>query len=222
MPIFPPVDEGEDDGLLAIGGDFSPERLLKAYASGIFPWFSEGGDIYWFSPDPRMILIPEEFKVSDSLRRVIEGGKYQVSFDNEFQHVIGGCASTERKGQDGTWISDDFIQAYTVLHQMGYAHSVEVYSGDELAGGLYGVSLGGAFFGESMFYRCRDASKVAFHALSQFCVSHRIVMIDCQVESDHLKRMGARVISRSDYLSKLKLALQAKTMQGKWTTVPAG
>ncbi len=215
-PVFPPVEEAEPDGLVAIGGDLSPERLLQAYSGGIFPWFSEEGDVFWYSPDPRMILRPEGLRVSSSLQRVLRSGKFGVRMDTAFEEVIRACAAAPRPGQDGTWISPDFIEAYIAIHGKGFAHSVEVYQGDTLAGGLYGVSLGAAFFGESMFYRESDASKVALAALADWCRRSSFLFIDCQVETPHLASMGAERVSRAVYMEMLKKALAAATVRAPW------
>ncbi|HNY03989.1 MAG TPA: leucyl/phenylalanyl-tRNA--protein transferase, partial [Bacteroidales bacterium] len=180
-PVFPLVAEAEPDGLVAIGGDLSAERLIQAYAHGIFPWFSDDGDVFWYSPDPRMVLFPADLNVSHSLRRVLRSGRYWVSFDTVFEQVIRACAEVQRPDHDGTWISEDFIEAYTRLHVEGFAHSVEVFDGDRLVGGLYGVSLGAAFFGESMFYRESNASKVALATLAEWCRRNSLQFIDCQV-----------------------------------------
>ena len=216
-PLFPPVDEAEPDGLIAIGGDLSVERLLQAYAQGIFPWFREEEDVFWYSPDPRMILFPEHFKVSDSLKRTISNKKFTIKFDTAFDRVIRGCAAAPRPGQDGTWISEDFIDAYGELHARGFAHSAEVFYQEELVGGLYGVSLGAAFFGESMFFRMNNASKVAFHALVERCLQNGFKFIDCQVETTHLMGLGATLVDRKEYLLLLADALKTCTIKGSWT-----
>jgi leucyl/phenylalanyl-tRNA--protein transferase len=215
-PFFPPAEEADPDGLLAIGGDLSSERLIQAYASGIFPWFMEEDEVYWFSPDPRMVLFPDHFNVSDSLERIIKSRKFEIRFDTAFDQVIIGCASAPRPGQDGTWISHDFIEAYKALFERGFAHSVEVFCNKELVGGLYGVSLGAAFFGESMFFTMTNASKVAFHALAERCRQNKFRFIDCQVESPHLVMLGASTISRKDYLDLLDDALKENTLIGPW------
>jgi leucyl/phenylalanyl-tRNA---protein transferase len=215
-PFFPPVDEAEPDGLIAIGGDLSVNRLLQAYSSGIFPWFREDEDIFWYSPDPRMVLFPDQFKATDSLKRVIRGNRFKVRFDTVFDQVIRGCAAAPRPGQDGTWISEEFVNAYIELHKCGFAHSVEVFYHDKLAGGLYGVSLGAAFFGESMFFTMNNASKVAFHALVERCKVNKFKFIDCQVETTHLLRFGASLIERKDYLLILEATLKEKTIKGPW------
>ncbi len=209
-PVFPPVEDAEPDGLVAVGGDLSANRLLQAYANGIFPWFKDEENIYWFSPDPRMILLPENFMLSDSLKRIINGKKFNVKFNTVFGQVIRGCASVPRPGQDGTWIDDDFIEAYTNLHFQGFAHSIEVFFKEKLVGGLYGVSLGTAFFGESMFFTMSNASKIALYALVQLCRQKGITFIDCQMETPHMQRFGALAIDRKDYMVLLAESLKSK------------
>lgn len=215
-PLFPPAGDAEEDGLLAIGGDLSASRLIQAYSNGIFPWFEEDKTIYWYSPDPRMVLFPENFHPPDSLQRVVRSKKFEVSIDRDFEGVMKACAESERPGQEGTWISDTFIAAYTTLHAAGLAHSVEVYAGGNLAGGLYGVSLGAAFFGESMFFRMRDASKVALSFLVDHCKCNGLLFIDCQVETRHLLNLGASLLPREQYLSILRKALMHPTIKRKW------
>jgi leucyl/phenylalanyl-tRNA--protein transferase len=215
-PVFPDVSEAESDGLLALGGDFSPARLLNAYASGIFPWFRDEDDIFWFSPDPRLVLYPQELKISDSLQRVIRSKKYYVTADEDFLAVMRECALAERPGQDGTWIDEAFIEGYTRLHELGFAHSFEAWTEGELVGGLYGVSLGKAFFGESMFHKKRDASKVAFCAMVEKIKTWQFSFVDCQVETDLLKRLGARPVARTDYITGLEKALKHPTRKGRW------
>jgi leucyl/phenylalanyl-tRNA---protein transferase len=218
-PLFPPASDAEPDGLLAIGGDLSPKRLIHAYAQGIFPWFSEEDEIFWFSPDPRLVLIPGHFRKSDSLNRIIRNRQFEVRFDTCFQDVIEACAAVPRSGQDGTWITADFVDAYRKLHDAGLAHSVEVFRDGRLTGGLYGVSMGSAFFGESMFHHERDASKIAFYHLSEQLLKWNFTLIDCQVESAHLISLGAELISREFYLMKLETALQDPTKRGIWRAV---
>jgi leucyl/phenylalanyl-tRNA--protein transferase len=215
-PMFPPVDEAEPDGLIAIGGDFSVERLVQAYAQGIFPWFMDENDIFWYSPDPRMILKPEQFRKSKSLERIINSGRFEIRIDTKFHEVITACGSTDRPEQDGSWINRSFIDGYTTLHDQGFAHSFETYFNNKLVGGLYGVSLGAAFFGESMFYQMNDASKVAFAGLTEFCEKHNFLFIDCQVESSHLQKLGAIPIERKSYLNLLSEALRSPTIKGQW------
>ncbi|MCX6282941.1 MAG: leucyl/phenylalanyl-tRNA--protein transferase [Bacteroidetes bacterium] len=214
-PVFPPPSEAEPDGLLAIGGDLSPERLLKAYADGIFPWFREEEDIFWFSPDPRMVLFPCELKVSESLSRLIRSGKFEIRIDGSFQQVIEACAEAPREGQDGTWIDRDFIEAYIKLHKLGFAHSFEAFLNGELAGG-YGVSIGRVFFGESMFHKVNGASKVAFCYMVEKIKTWQFHFIDCQVETDLLLSFGARPVPRTEYLERLKTAAVFPTYQGPW------
>lgn len=205
--IFPPPELSEDDGLLAVGGDLSVKRLVLAYSTGIFPWYSEGYPILWWSPDPRLILLPEELKVSRSLRQTIKKDKFRVTFDKAFEEVIRGCAEIRRKQDEGTWIIEDMVKAYVRLHKAGFAHSVEAWNGDKLAGGLYGVILGKAFFGESMFARESDASKVAFVKVVEKLAAEGFQLIDCQVTTAHLKSFGAREVSRSEFLKRLKKAI---------------
>lgn len=213
-PFFPPVSETEPDGLLAIGGDFSPERLLNAYASGIFPWFEDEGDIYWFSPDPRMVLFPEKLKVSASLSRILRQKKFEIRYDHDFRGVMEACARVSRKNEPGTWITKRFITGYTRLHRMGFAHSAEAYLKGKLAGGLYGVVIGCAFFGESMFYTEPDASKAAFVTLVRTLASKGFHFIDCQTETAHLKRFGAELVPRTKFLDLLSKAIAARPLEG--------
>jgi leucyl/phenylalanyl-tRNA---protein transferase len=207
---FPPASDAEQDGLIAIGGDFSAQRLLNAYVSGIFPWFEHEKDIYWFSPDPRLVLFPEKLKIPASLARTIKQGKFEVRFDHNFKAVMEQCAMVPRKHDEGTWISERFIKGYTRLHKMGFAHSAEAYSQGKLAGGLYGVAIGSAFFGESMFYLEPDASKVAFVTLVQMLKEQGFTLIDCQVETEHLRRFGAELIPRKTYLGLLAESIQGQ------------
>jgi len=203
---FPPVEYAlrEPDGLLAVGGDLAPERILNAYRHGIFPWFSPGQPILWWSPDPRAVLFPERLKVSRSLRKSISHHTFRVTFDTAFAQVIRACAETPRRGQAGTWISEEMQQAYFRLHELGYAHSVESWLGDELVGGLYGLRLGRIFFGESMFSRRTDASKVPFVHLVRKLQSEGVVLIDCQVTTEHLLSLGAEEIPRQRFIELLE------------------
>lgn len=214
--MFPPCDYAEPDGLLAVGGDLSPERLLLAYRMGIFPWYSHETPILWWSPDPRLVLFPGEIQVSKSLHRVLKKDRYRVTFDRGFHRVMEHCGSVRRKEGDGTWIVPEMVQAYCRLHELGFAHSVESWEGETLAGGLYGVALGGIFFGESMFSLKPDASKVAFVHLVNRLRAQGYVMIDCQVTTAHLKRFGAREIPRDLFLMYLGQALRAPADQGPW------
>lgn len=214
--VFPPPHLAED-GLLAVGGDLSPQRLLTAYSQGIFPWYEEGLPILWHSPDPRMVLPVSALHVPRSLAKTIRRGAYRVTLDSSFRDVVEACASMDRPGQDGTWITTEMIDAYETLHRMGFAHSVEAWDDGELAGGLYGVSLGSAFFGESMFARAPDASKVAFVTLVQDLARRGITLVDCQVHTDHLARFGAVEWPRERFLDTLEAALREPTRKGKWT-----
>lgn len=216
-PVFPEPREADPDGLLAVGGDLSPERLLRAYALGIFPWFSEGDPILWWSPDPRLVLQPSQLHVPRSLARTMRRSTLVVRADTAFDKVIRRCAERQRPGQRGTWITQDMVDAYVELHELGFAHSFEAWDGVELAGGLYGVSLGGAFFGESMFADRPDASKIAFVRAAGMLAQLGIDIIDCQVRTDHLVRFGAREIPREEFLQRLGSALQRPTLCGKWS-----
>ncbi len=215
-PVFPDPDEAEPDGLLAVGGDLSAERLVQAYAAGIFPWYSDGSPILWWSPDPRLLLDPAELHVPASLRRTIRRGTFRVRADTAFDHVIGRCATKPRPGQEGTWITDEMALAYRRLHRLGIAHSFEAWEGTALAGGLYGVSLGAAFFGESMYADRPDASKVAFVQGVEWLASRGITLIDCQVKTAHLARFGAREVRRKHFLAALRRALARPTLRGPW------
>jgi leucyl/phenylalanyl-tRNA--protein transferase len=214
--VFPHPEEALEDGLLAVGGDLSTERLLLAYRSGIFPWYSEGNPILWWSPDPRMVLFPEELVVSQSLRQKINNKAYEIRFDNDFHTVIHHCAAVERKDQAGTWITAEMVNAYEELHKKGYAHSVETYWKGELVGGLYGVSLGKVFFGESMFHIKADASKIALYHLVERLISWEFEIIDVQQETDHLRRLGAKPIPRTEFLEMLYKAIHKTPSPGSW------
>lgn len=217
---FPPPELAEPDGLLAIGGDLSPRRLLLAYRMGIFPWYAPGTPILWWSPDPRLVLFPDELKISHSLRRVLKKGRFHVTFDAAFRAVIEACALVRvRKGEE-TWLVPEMIEAYHRLHRLGAAHSVESWVEGKLAGGLYGVAIGRVFFGESMFSLVPDASKVALVHLVERLKAFDFAFIDCQVATGHLKRMGAREISRSEFLKKLHEATRAAT-PAFWRVEPA-
>lgn len=212
--VFPSPAEAEPDGLLAVGGDLEPRRLLLAYSMGIFPW--QGDPPLWFSPDPRWVLVPSALHVSRSLGKRLARGEYQVRADTDFGRVIRACAQAERPGQDGTWIGDDMIEAYCRLHELGFGHSVEAWLGDELAGGLYGLSLGGVFFGESMFALRSDASKVAFASLVRQLETWGFDFVDCQVHTPHLARFGAVAWSRERFLRELARSLERPTRRGPW------
>jgi leucyl/phenylalanyl-tRNA--protein transferase len=216
LPVFPEPRHAEPDGLLAVGGDLSPERLLAAYRSGIFPWFSDGSPILWWSPDPRLVLDPAELHVPRSLERTLRRARYDVRADTAFAAVIRRCAAKDRPGQDGTWITAEMIAAYEELHRLGYAHSFEAWEGGELAGGLYGVSLGAAFFGESMFADRPDASKAAFVRGVRWLAGCGVDLVDCQVRTEHLVRFGARDVPRREFLRRLARALEAPDRRGTW------
>jgi leucyl/phenylalanyl-tRNA---protein transferase len=214
--IFPEPELSRDDGLLAVGGDLSPERLILAYSMGIFPWYSREEPVLWWSPDPRLVLYPDALHVSRSLAKTLNQGRFTVTLDRDFSRVIAACAGTLRDNQPGTWITREMMDAYCRLHEAGFAHSVEVWNHDALAGGLYGVSLGKCFFGESMFARQDNASKVGLVTLVRVLKKWAFQLIDCQVTTHHLVRMGAREISRRQFISELKQALQSPTRKGKW------
>jgi len=213
---FPSPHLASKDGLLAVGGDLKIRRLLLAYSLGIFPWYSEGEPILWWSPDPRLVLYPDELNVSRSLNKTINRGTFDITVDFAFERVITDCARVRQENDEGTWIVGDMIKAYCRLHAAGFAHSVEAWAGDRLAGGLYGVSLGKCFFGESMFTRISNASKVAFATLVKYLQSLDFAMIDCQITTGHMTRFGAREISRARYLHELEQSLKAPTLRGKW------
>lgn len=215
--LFPPPSEAEPDGLLAVGGDLSPKRLLVAYASGIFPWYDEKLPILWHSPDPRFVLEARSLHVPKSLAKELRRRRYEIRLDTRFADVIARCARISRPTQKGTWINRDMIHAYTELHELGFAHSAEAYLDGELVGGLYGVSLGGAYFGESMFADAPDASKVAFATLVRFLETRGIPLIDCQVHTDHLARFGAEMWPRERYLEHLTDLLARPTLRGRWS-----
>lgn len=214
--MFPDPALADDDGLLAVGGDLRPERLLLAYGMGIFPWYSEGRPILWWSPAPRFALLPGELHVGRSLRKAAARGPYRITLDTAFDEVIAQCARAPRPGQFGTWITADMRRAYGELHRLGYAHSVEAWSGTDLVGGLYGVSLGRAYFGESMFAHAPDASKLGFVALVEQLQRWQFELVDCQVHTDHLERFGARMFERDDFQSRLAAALAHPHRPGPW------
>ena len=219
--VFPDPALAEPDGLLAVGGDLAPERLLTAYAEGIFPWYDASSPILWWSPDPRLVLDPAALHVPRSLRRAFRSGRYRVTADAAFSRVIARCAERARPGQDGTWITPEMADAYVRLHELGFAHSFEAWEGEALAGGLYGVSLGAAFFGESMFADRPDASKVAFVRAVEWLRGRGVTLVDCQVRTDHLVRFGAVEVPRSEFLARLLTALLRPTLRGRWTVEAA-
>ena len=219
---FPPLDSAlrDPNGLLAAGADLSAQRLLDAYSRGIFPWFGEEDPLLWWSPDPRMVLYVDELRVSRSLRRVVRAGRFRVTMDTAFRAVMEGCAEP-RPDQAGTWITLEMIRAYEQLARLGYAHSIEAWDGDTLAGGLYGVALGRMFFGESMFARRTDASKVAFVALVRQLERWRFELIDCQMATGHLASLGAREVARSGFLADVHRLVQQPPVPSPWRLDPA-
>lgn len=202
--FFPPVDQANRDGILAIGGNLSPERLLLAYKSGIFPWFEDGEPIMWWSPNPRMVLFLDELIVSKSMRNILNRNSFKVTFNKNFRDVISNCQNIERDGQNGTWITNEMIEAYCKLHELGIAKSVEVWQDEVLVGGLYGIDLGHIFCGESMFSKVSNASKVAFIALVNQLKVANYKLLDCQVYNPHLESLGCREIDRIDFMEILK------------------
>ena len=201
--FFPPTEMADEEGLLALGGDLSTERLLLAYRSGIFPWYNEDEPICWWSPDPRFVLYPDELKVTSSMKTVLQNGKYRFTTNRAFSQVIQNCKMVSRKGQDGTWISPAMQQAYTTLHELGYAHSAEAWLDGILVGGLYGIRLGRIFFGESMFSLQPNASKFAFINYIQHLQKENVQLIDCQLHTNHLESLGARMITRQLFIETL-------------------
>jgi leucyl/phenylalanyl-tRNA--protein transferase len=218
---FPPVDTAlrEPNGLLAAGGDLSSARLIDAYRRGIYPWYSEGQPTLWWSPDPRMVLFVDEFRISRSLGKRVRRREFDVRVDTSFRAVIDACAKAPRAGQHGTWITSAMMQAYAGLHEQGYAHCVEAWRGDELVGGLYGIALGDVFFGESMFARATDASKVCLAHLVAAMRQRAMTMIDCQQETEHLASLGARPIPRREFVRRLVEAIGTDAPVDDWTTM---
>jgi leucyl/phenylalanyl-tRNA--protein transferase len=219
---FPPIETAlsEPNGLLAVGGDISAERLIAAYTRGIFPWYGEGQPVLWWSPDPRMVLFVDEFRLTRSLRKTIRRRRFEIRVDGAFRRVMEGCSSTPRPGQMGTWITPDLVEAYCALHKQGYAHSVEAWREDELVGGLYGVSIGRMFFGESMFARESDASKVALAYLVGMARRAGMPLIDCQQETAHLASLGARPIPRAEFAKRLAALVNCSAPADAWALVP--
>jgi leucyl/phenylalanyl-tRNA--protein transferase len=219
---FPPLQSAlkEPNGLLAVGGDLSPRRLLAAYRHGIFPWYSEGDPILWWSPDPRMVLVPGELRVTRSLAKTLRNAAYEVRFDTAFDEVMRGCAAP-RTDQPGTWITAEMRAAYNRLHELGYAHCAETWIDGELAGGLYGVAIGRMFYGESMFARRRDASKIAFVHLVRHLQAEEFGLIDCQMHTEHLASLGAREISRREFSRRLRDLVDYARAPGRWPSPPA-
>lgn len=206
--VFPPVRYAEPDGLLAMGGDLSPERLLLAYRSGIFPWY-EGRDILWWSPDPRFVLFPSEIKISKSMQTLLNKQAFVFTINKAFSEVIYHCQQIDRKGQGGTWITEEVRAAYTIMHTLGYAHSAEAWLDGQLVGGLYGIRLGKVFYGESMFSKASNASKYAFISYVETLKQDGVQLIDCQVYTEHLESLGARMVPRTQFVELLKLYLDA-------------
>ncbi|MBL8381774.1 MAG: leucyl/phenylalanyl-tRNA--protein transferase [Burkholderiales bacterium] len=217
---FPPLGAALDDpnGLLAAGGDLAPARLLEAYRRGIFPWYSSGQPILWWSPDPRLVLFPDEFIPRRSLAKVLRNRDYEIRCDSAFETVVRACAATPRPGQDGTWIGEEIVQGYCALHRAGYAHCIETWIDGRLAGGLYGVAIGRAFYGESMFSHATDASKIAFAHLADFLREQACGIIDCQMRTSHLQSLGAREIPRSAFAALLDRLTSMPAMRG-WSTL---
>ncbi len=214
--IFPPPELAGPEGLLAVGGDLKPERLLLAYKNGIFPWYSDDDPILWWSPDPRLVLYLDDLRISRSLNKTLRKEKFQVTFDTDFKSVIQACAETRGKNRDGTWITNEMTDAYIRLHEMGYAHSVETWHDHILVGGLYGVSLGRAFFGESMFSAMSDASKVALVHLRDLLQKNHFDFIDCQMSTDHLLRLGAQEVEREKFITQLSRSMKYSSLIGRW------
>jgi len=213
---FPDLEEADESGLLAIGGDLSIDRLKMAYSKGIFPWYEDGMPILWWSPDPRMVLFPKKMIISHSLKQSIKRQQFTVTIDTVFEKVIKNCSRTPRKGENGTWITREMKNAYIRLHEAGYAHSAEAWLDGELVGGLYGVALGKAFFGESMFHHVTNASKVAFYHLVEKLSSWNFDIIDAQVYTNHLESLGGEMIPRSQYIQILEGALLREDVTGSW------
>ena len=214
---FPDPNTANDFGLVCQGGELSPIYLLSAYMQGLFPWFNDDDPILWWSPNPRMVLFPDNFKLSKSMRQVINRNSFEIRIDTCFDEVINACADTRRFNQDGTWLTPEMIDAYIVLHNMGFVHSFETFQNNKLVGGLYGVSIGKAFFGESMFHTTDNASKFAFYHLVQFAQKQAFHFIDAQQSTSHLKSLGAEDIPRKQFLQMLEKSLGFETVQHKWT-----
>ncbi len=226
MPVYQLTDtfdfpdpEGAEEGIVAVGGDLSVQRLISAYLNGIFPWYNDDEPIIWWSPDPRCVLFPQEIKISKSMRQLFKKQLYRVTFDRDFKSVIQQCADVRYKDREATWINNDIIGSYTELHEMGLAHSVEVWNDqNELVGGLYGIAMGKCFFGESMFYTAPNASKYGFIALIQNLLQRKFELVDCQVYNPHLESLGATVIPRTIFLSLLDNHIEPEIKVGKWST----
>lgn len=217
--IFPPVQLTSESGILALGGDLSPGRLLEAYRQGIFPWYSEGDPIIWWSPDPRFVLFLDELRVSRSMKKVLRHNVFRITYDHSFREVVELCQKASRK-QKGTWITNEMLEAYCTLHTLGFAHSAEAWHGDKLVGGIYGVSLGGCYFGESMFSLMSNASKAALINLVYKLKELNYAFLDCQVYTAHLQSLGARYISRTEFVNLLTEGLKHETLRGNWMYMP--
>jgi len=215
-PIFPDPHLADAEGLVGISRDLNPERLIAAYKKGIFPWFEEQGFFFWFSPNPRMVLHAADLVIHKSMRPYLNQNRFSITFDTAFAEVVRHCKKAERPGQDSSWISEKFISAYAELHRQGFAHSVEVWQGDELVGGVYGLSLGRAFYGESMFATVPNASKFGFIKLVHWLQKRNINLIDCQVYTPHLATLGAVEITRNAFLAELQVTQKAETLAGPW------
>ncbi len=216
QPFFPPTDLAEESGLIAVGGDLKPDRLIAAYSQGIFPWYSEGDPLLWWFTTPRLVLFPEEFRIPKRLARTIRQKKFAVTFDTAFAEVISSCASS-RPNREETWIVDDMMNAYIQLHELGYAHSVECWKDDELAGGLYGIRLDRMFFGESMFTHITDGSKIALVALVEQLKEKDVKLIDCQMTTQHLVNLGARELLKEEFQDQINSLINTTYPDGKWT-----
>lgn len=216
-PVFPDPRDAEGDGLLAVGGDLSVERLLAAYSAGIFPWYGEGDPILWWSPPERALILPGQARIPARARRAIRGAAFELRADTAFARVIERCARVPRPGQAGTWITDAMMQAYLELHRAGFAHAIETWHRGELVGGLYGISIGAAFFGESMFSDRDYASRAAFAGLCETAWARGFQFIDGQLPNDNLRRLGAVIVPREEYLGRLAEALRQPTQRGPWT-----
>ena len=221
QPVFPDPAFADPDGLLAVGGDLTRERLVCAYANGIFPWYSSTTPILWWSPDPRPVIVPRRVHVSRSLRKVLKRQEFDIRIDTAFEDVIAACAKTPRPQGEGTWLVNDMIEAYLDLHESGLAHSVEAWRDGELMGGLYGVSLGKAFFGESMFFRTPNASKAAFVTLCRLLHEWEFHLVDCQQTTPHMLALGAQEMRRREFMGLLKCAIRMPTRRGAWG-IPEG
>ncbi len=215
--LFPPVESSSEEGIVAMGGNLSPGMLLSAYRQGIFPWYSAGEPVLWWSPNPRMVLFPKNLHVSKSMLRTFKRNHFTYSLDHDFESVMRSCGSVKRKGQDATWISEEMIEGYTLLHRLGYAHSVEVRRDGILVGGLYGLSLGSIFFGESMFQTVADASKAGYILLVRALEQNNFSLVDCQVYTEHLASLGAETIERNVYMDLLRKGLESPPLKGDWS-----